>query len=64
MLIGHHAKTPESCKWVIENFDGPTDNGTVKQWVADCKEFLESLSDGGEIGSTSVIKVRRDQEQS
>lgn len=58
MLVGHHAKDPEVCKWVIKMFDGPTNNGTVRAWVQACKDHLRSLSDGGETGSTGTIKVK------
>ena len=57
-LVGFHAKDPDVCKWVIEMFgDQETENKTVQQWIQACKEHLaqlESLSDGGELGSTGV----------
>lgn len=57
-LVGFHAKDPEVCKWVIEMWGGQeTDNETTRQWIQACKDHLaqlESLSDGGEIGSTGV----------
>lgn len=57
-LVGFHAKDPEVCKWVIEHFgDQASDNETVRQWIQACKDWLaelESLSDGGELGSTGV----------
>ena len=56
LLLGYHAKDPEVCKWVIEMFgQEETDNITVKHWIQACRDRLaqlESLSDGGESGST------------
>lgn len=56
VLVGYHAKDPEVCKWVIDMFgQDETDNETVRQWIQACKDHLaqlESLSDGGESGST------------
>ena len=52
ILCAHHAKDPETCKWVIENCDENTDNITVKLWLKASKEYLESLCDGPVMVST------------
>ena len=54
LLCGYHAKSIDTCKWVIENYDYPTDNTTVKNWVAACKEYLKSNYDGPDTGSTGL----------
>lgn len=43
LLCGYHAKDIEICKWVITNYDGETDNTTVKLWVETCKEYLKQV---------------------
>lgn len=46
ILCAHHAKDPETCKWVIANTDVNTDNLTVIAWVQACKDYLASLDEG------------------
>ena len=43
LIPGYHAKTIETCSWVIEKYAHVTDNQTVVAWVAACKEYLDSL---------------------
>lgn len=43
LLCGYHAKNVDTCNWVIFNYDGETDNITVKDWVEACKEYLKQV---------------------
>jgi len=43
VLCAHHAKDPDTCRWVIANCDENTDNITVRQWLEACKEYLATL---------------------
>lgn len=43
LLCGYHAKDVSICNWVISNYDGETDNITVKLWVEACKEYLKQV---------------------
>ncbi len=39
----YHAKDPDLCKWIIQNFknrDIYKDNATVNDWVKQCEEIL------------------------
>lgn len=42
-LCGYHAKDISICNWVISNYDGETNNITVKLWVEACKEYLKKV---------------------
>ena len=54
ILCAHHAKNPETCKWVIDQYGHVTNNTTVMLWVAACKEYLQVLNDGADTGSTGL----------
>ena len=44
LIPGYHAKTADTCHWVISNYEHVTDNQTVVAWVAACKEYLNSIN--------------------
>ena len=44
LVPGYHAKSVDTCQWVIQNYEHVTDNITVVAWVAACKEYLNSLN--------------------
>jgi len=54
MLCGYHSKTREICQWVVDNVSEDTDNITVRMWVQQSREYLESLNDGPETVSIGV----------
>ena len=44
ILCAYHAQNPDTCRWVIDNYEHSVGNITVEQWVQACKEYLESLN--------------------
>lgn len=44
LIPGYHAKSPDICSWVIQNYSHVTDNTTVVAWVAACREHLKQLN--------------------
>lgn len=54
VLCAYHAKNPETCKWVIDQYGHVTGNTTVELWVAACMEYLKALNDGADTGSTGL----------
>ena len=51
LIPGYHAKTPDVCEWVIQNYEHVTDNITVVAWVAACQEYLNSLKQNNETST-------------
>jgi len=44
LIPGYHAKSPDICNWVIQNYSHVTDNMTVVAWVTACREYLKQLN--------------------
>lgn len=44
LIPGYHAKSADTCHWVIQNYQHVTNNQTVVAWVAACKEYLQQLN--------------------
>jgi hypothetical protein len=44
LIPGYHAKSPDICQWVIQNYSHVTDNMTVVAWVTACQEYLKQLN--------------------
>ena len=44
LIPGYHAKSPDICQWVIQNYSHVTGNMTVVAWVNACREYLKQLN--------------------
>ena len=42
ILCAYHARSIETCEWVLANCDENTDNIAVQLWLQACKEYLEN----------------------
>lgn len=44
LIPGYHAKSADTCEWVVKNYSDVTNNITVVAWVAACREYLQQLN--------------------
>ena len=54
MLCGYHSQSREICQWVVDTVSEDTDNLTVRMWVQQSRERLQSLNEGPETVSIGV----------